>query len=120
MALTTLPATAQMSARIGDFVATADHTATGKAIIVQGGGQYIVRLTKDFAIDGADDVVVGLGKDGSYHPETLLGVLDGSKGAHLFPVPASIQSEDFNEVYIWSRSLDAPVAVALLNTGPNQ
>lgn len=61
----------------------------------------MVILDTNFSLDGAPDPKVGFGKDGEYVEATDLGELTQNTGLQVFVVPASVNVDDFNEVYIW-------------------
>ena len=42
-------------------------------------------------------------------------VTTGGEGEQTYTVPASINVDDFNEVYVWCRRFSVPLGVAALN-----
>ncbi len=99
----------------GTFTGASDHVTTGGVQIVRtSGGGAVVILEDDFSLDGAPDPRVGLGKDGSYVEASDLGALGELTGLQAFVVPASVNVDDFNEVYIWCKKFSVPLGVAAL------
>ena len=55
------------------------------------------------------------GKDGAYVDGTDLGLLKNLNGSQSYIVPASLNIDHFNELYIWCLKFAVPLAVAELN-----
>jgi len=89
------------SVRTGEFTGANDHITTGQVSIVQTPEGYAVVLGSDFSLDGAPDPKVGLGKNGQYDPKALLGKLVSNNGQSAYLIPASVDVNNFNEVFIW-------------------
>ena len=99
----------------GTFTGASDHITTGGVKIIKtANGGAVVILDSDFSLDGAPDPRVGLGKDGKYVAATDLGHLGHLTGVQVYVVPASVNVDDFNEVYIWCRKFSVPLGVASL------
>ncbi|MEL6640220.1 MAG: DM13 domain-containing protein [Pseudomonadota bacterium] len=94
--------------RLFSFVGLSNHTVTGTAEIAG----TTVNLLDDFVFDGAPDPKVALGKDGTYDPATLSGLLKANSGASSYELPAGINPDDYNEVWIWCERFNVPLAVA--------
>ena len=108
LSLIAAPAFAGGHGRTGQLEGRSTHTSSGTAEIA---GDTI-NLLDDFFLDGAPDPVVGLGRDGTYDPNTFSGELTAMRGASSYTVPAGIDSADYNEVYVWCRAADVPLSVA--------
>ena len=108
-----LPAFAGGHGRIGTFTGASNHVTTGRAEVVKSGSGNTVELLGDFFFDGAPDPKVALGKDG-YDPSTLMGPLTKNKGASSYTIPAGINPDDYNEVWIWCERFNVPLGVAKL------
>jgi hypothetical protein len=108
------PALAGGHGRIGTFKGLSRHTTTGRAELVKKGSGGVVELMSDFTFDGAPDPKVALGKDGKYDPATLSGALKANTGASSYKLPAGINPDDYNEVYIWCEKFNVPLGVAPL------
>lgn len=102
------PAFAGGHGRLGNFKGLSNHTTTGTAELAADG----VQLLADFTFDGAPDPKVALGKDGVYDPSTLMGALKSNAGASQYALPAGINPDDYNEVWIWCERFNVPLGVA--------
>lgn len=109
-----VPAFAGGHGRIGEFKGLSNHVTTGRAELVKSGKGGTVELLSDFTFDGAPDPKVALGKDGTYDPATLSGKLTSNTGASSYKLPAGIDPDDYNEVYIWCEKFNVPLGVAPL------
>jgi len=100
----------------GTFTGANDHITTGGVTVVktEGGGAVVI-LDADFSLDGAPDPSVGFGIDGEYIKASDLGDLVNINGLQAYVVPASVNVDDFNEVYIWCDQFDVSLGVAELN-----
>ncbi len=90
------------------------HTGTGNVSVIKVGEKYIVRFEENFDVANGPDLYVGLGKDGQYVKGTELGKLKGNIGSQNYEVPAGINLEDYNEVWIWCRAFSVGFAKAKL------
>jgi hypothetical protein len=108
-----LSASADSIAAKGSFTGASDHITTGGVSIVKtANGGAVVILDSNFSLDGAPDPRVGFGKDGKYVDASDLGELTQIEGLQVYIVPASVNVDDFNEVYIWCRKFAVPLGVA--------
>jgi len=106
-------ASAGEAAATGTFTGANDHITTGGVSIIKtAGGGAIVILDADFSLDGAPDPSVGFGKDGEYVKAADLGDLVEIAGLQAYVVPASVNVDDFNEVYIWCDEFNVSLGVA--------
>jgi len=100
----------------GSFVGASDHiTKGGVSIVKTANGGAIVILDSDFSLDGAPDPRVGFGKDGKFVDASDLGELTKKDGLQVYIVPATVNVDDFNEVYIWCKKFAVPLGVASIN-----
>lgn len=108
-------ASATETTATGSFTGANDHITTGGVSIVKtpNGGAMVI-LDTNFSLDGAPDPSVGFGKDGEYVAATDLGDLVELAGLQVFVVPASVNVDDFNEVYIWCDQFSVSLGVASL------
>ena len=108
----TLPGLARAGGhgRLGTFTGNARYGISGTAELTDGG----VNLLDDFRFGSAPDPKVALGRDG-YDPATLMGPLKNASGASSYALPAGIDANRYNEVYIWCERFNVPLAVARLN-----
>ena len=108
-------ASAEQAAATGSFTGANDHITTGDVSIIKtAGGGAVVILDTNFSLDGAPEPSVGFGKDGEYVKASDLGELGELNGLQVFVVPASVNVDDFNEVYIWCDQFDVSLGVASL------
>ena len=104
------------TSRTSTFTGASDHITTGGVTIVKNAdGTATVTLEDDFSLDGAPDPRVAFGKDGAYVPAADLGELKKLNGKQVYTVPASINVDDYNEIYIWCLKFSVPLGVAALN-----
>ena len=106
-------ANADTVAASGSFKGASDHvTKGGVSIVKTSNGGAVVILDSNFSLDGAPDPRVGLGKSGKYVAASDLGVLTKKDGLQVYVVPAGVNVDDFNEVYIWCKKFAVPLGVA--------
>ncbi len=112
-ALAPTTASAGDTSLTGTFTGDNDHITTGGVSVVKtANGGAVVILDTNFSLDGAPDPKVGFGKDGTYVPASDLGVLTQNTGLQVFVVPASVNVDDFNEVYIWCEQFSVSLGKA--------
>jgi len=99
----------------GSFEGRNDHVVTGGVEVVEVDGRFVVNLGADFSLDGAPDPKVGLGKDG-YEKDTKAGNLKAATGASSYELPAGVDPQKYNEVYIWCEKFDVALGVAKLTS----
>jgi hypothetical protein len=108
--------TASFADTTGTFTGASNHITTGGVTIVKNDdGTATVTFDSSFSLDGAPDPRVGFGKDGAYVDGTDLGVLKKLAGTQSYIVPASLNIDDFNELYIWCLKFAVPLGVAQLS-----
>ncbi len=111
-----LTAFAQQSTNHGTFTGASDHiTPGGVQVIKTADGGALVILDSNFSLDGAPDPRVGFGRDGKYVATSDVGKLENLTGLQTYVVPARINIDDFNEVYIWCTQFNVPLGIATLN-----
>ena len=99
----------------GSFRGASNHVTTGEVTVTRNAdGSATITLASNFSLDGAPDPWVGLGKDGKFVPATNAGKLRSNTGAQSYTVPAGIDVDDFNEVYIYCVKFNVPLGVAKL------
>lgn len=110
------PVTAVFADTSGTFTGASDHITTGGVTVTNNAdGTATVTFDANFSLDGAPDPHVGFGKDGKYVDISDLGVLKNLNGAQSYIVPASLNIDDFNELYIWCLKFGVPLGVAELS-----
>ena len=113
-AFTSSQAIAGEAVATGEFVGKSDHITTGKVTIKKVANGYLVKLGKDFSLDGAPAPRVGFGKDGKYDVKSQLGELVSNTGKQVYLIPANVNVSDYNEIYIWCEQFSVPLGVAAL------
>lgn len=112
-ALIALPAIPAMAgAGSGSFTGASGHATSGTVEVVETADGWEVRLLGDFSFDGAPDPRVGFGSSGSFAAETDFEPLRSNAGAQVYKVPAGIDPDEYDEVYIWCRKYSVPLGVA--------
>jgi hypothetical protein len=91
------------------------HYGSGGASLYRTEEGYVIRFEEDFNVANGPDLVVGLGKDGEYKEELQIAKLKGNIGSQNYVIPANINIEDFNEVWVWCRAFSVGFAKARLN-----
>lgn len=97
--------------RLGTFTGESNHVTSGGVEIADGQ----VNLLDDFFFDGAPDPQVALGNDG-YDATTLMGHLASNSGASSYEIPAGINPDDYNQVWIWCVRFNVPLGVAQIGS----
>ena len=105
---------AEEQVRSGQFTGASNHVTTGTASIIREGDRYVVVLGDDFTLDGAPDPKVGFGTSGEYDIKSQLAHLQSNTGSQRYDVPAGLNIESYNELYIWCEKYSVPLGVAAL------
>jgi hypothetical protein len=114
--VTFTPVSAAFADTSGTFTGASDHITTGDVTITENAdGTSTVTFDSNFSLDGAPDPHVGFGKDGTFVTPSNLGKLQNLNGAQSYIVPASLNIDDYNELYIWCLEFAVPLGVAKLN-----
>ena len=101
--------------RSGAFMDADDfHKSSGTAQLIKIGEKYFVRFEDDFKTTNGPDLFVHFGKDGKYVAEARLGALKGNVGSQNYEVPADLNPNDYNEVWIWCRAFFVAFGKAVL------
>lgn len=99
-------------AGFGEFTGLSNHVTRGGVEVVKVSDGWEIHLKDSFWFDGAPDPRVGFGNNGNFVPPTDFERLRANVGGQVYKVPADINPEDFNEVYIWCRKFSVPLGVA--------
>lgn len=99
----------------GTFSGLSNHETRGGVDVVKTGAGWEIHLKDSFWFDGAPDPRVGFGRDGAFVDPTDFEPLRKDAGAQVYKVPAGINPEEFNEVYIWCRRFSVPLGVAKIH-----
>ncbi len=95
----------------GTFRGAGGHKSSGQVSIVKAGGVTKVVFAKNFRLDGAPDPRVAFG-NGRYVRGTNIARLRKLKGAQAYTVPSRINLSKYNQVWLWCKKFNAPLAVA--------
>ena len=99
----------------GTFSGASNHVTKGSVSVTKNAdGSAIVTFSSDFFFDGAPDPQVGFGKNGKFIAASNVGKLKSNTGSQSYKVPASINVDNFNEVYVWCVKYAVPLGVAPL------
>ena len=109
-AAVTTPAIASGHGRLAELKGVNNHFTTGRVKIAKKDGGYAINLLDDFTFDGAPDPKIALGNNG-YDKSTLMGKLTPNSGSS-YTIPAGINPDDFNEVWIWCEKFNVGLGVA--------
>lgn len=109
-AAVTTPAIAGGHGRLAELKGVNNHFTTGRVKIAKKDGGYAINLLDDFTFDGAPDPKIALGNNG-YDKSTLMGKLTPNSGSS-YTIPAGINPDDFNEVWIWCEKFNVGLGVA--------
>ena len=90
------------------------HTGSGDVSVIKTDESYVIRFEDNFNVANGPDLYVGLGKDGEYKKGTEIARLKGNIGSQNYALPADINLEDYNEVWIWCRAFSVGFAKASL------
>lgn len=108
IAATVLSGPALAGDRTGTFKGENGHVTTGGVTVKN--GQIV--LEKDFSLDGAPDPRVGLGKGGRFAEGTDFVPLGAKTGKQTYAVPAGIDVNDYDTVFIWCRQFSVSLGQA--------
>lgn len=107
--------TASFADTSGSFRGASNHVTKGNVTVTKNAdGSSTITLASNFSFDGAPDPWVGLGRNGSFVPSTNAGKLKRNSGGQSFRVPAGVDVDNFNEVYIYCVKFNVPLGVAKL------
>ncbi len=96
----------------GSFQGASGHATRGTVTVTQNGDALTLKLGGNFSLDGAPDPWIGFGLDGTFIGSTLVSELRSNNGAQTYNVPASVDINAVNEVYIWCDKFSVPLGVA--------
>ena len=109
-AAVTTPVIAGGHGRLTELNGVSNHFTTGRVKIAKKDGGYAINFLDDFTFDGAPDPKIALGNNG-YDKSTLMGKLTPNSGSS-YTIPAGINPDDFNEVWIWCEKFNVGLGVA--------
>ena len=104
-------ALAQSVLKSGAFRGAGGHKSSGGVSIVKAGNVTKVVFSGNFRLDGAPDARVAFG-NGRYVRGTIIAKLRKLKGAQEYVVPAGFELSKYNQVWLWCKKFNVPLAVA--------
>ena len=104
-------ALAQTVVKSGTFRGAGGHKSSGGVSIVKTGGATKVVFAGNFRLDGAPDARVAFG-NGRYVRGTIFAKLRKLRGAQQYTVPAGFDLSKYNQVWLWCKKFNVPLAVA--------
>lgn len=98
----------------GTFVGKSGHKVSGKVQLVKTDKGTELRLLANFKSDGAPGPYIGFGKNGHYSKRTEFSRLKKRNGMQSYRVPAKLDISSYNNVFIWCKPYNVPLAIAAL------
>lgn len=95
------------------FIGTNNHDTMGTISLYQSRDYPVIVFEPNFSVSDPAGAVVALGTDG-YRAETVLGALLRPTGRQAYALPRELDIQRYNEVWLWSPAVDAPVGLARL------
>ena len=99
--------------KTGKFEGRSNHIVKGKVSVLQTESGYVVVLEPDFSLDNAPDPKLGFGKNG-YDASSMFSKLSSLTGVQAYILPASIDPNKYNELWLWCEEFNIPLGVAIL------
>ncbi len=103
-----------VSIREGSFVGQEFHEGMGTVALLKINNRYFIRFEDDFRVTNGPDLFVYFGKNGQYAAQARIAALKGNVGSQNYEVPAEIDVEAYDEVWVWCRAFSVPFARAVL------
>ena len=118
-ALGAAPAFAADSKRSGKLSGRQGYKVSGTVVVEKSGGTTKVILQNDYLFDPAKnppDIKIGFGNGEKYAKGSKIhNKLNVKKGAATFTVPGNIDTDKFNELYIYCEKFTVILAAAKLS-----
>ncbi|MEO9514862.1 MAG: DM13 domain-containing protein [Paracoccaceae bacterium] len=119
VALGVTPSLAGSKGRTGSLSGRKGYKVSGTVSVEKDGGKTTVVLKDDYVFDPSKnppDIKIGFGNGESYAKGSKIhDALTVKKGAATFEVPASIDTDKYNELYIYCEQFTVILAVAPLS-----
>ncbi|MEP3639790.1 MAG: DM13 domain-containing protein [Paracoccaceae bacterium] len=119
VALGVTPTLAGSKGRTGSLSGRKGYKVSGTVSVQKDGGKTTVVLKDDYVFDPSKnppDIKIGFGNGESYAKGSKIhDALTVKKGAATFEVPASIDTDKYNELYIYCEQFTVILAVAPLS-----
>ena len=118
-ALVATPSFAGSKARTGSLSGRRGYNVTGTVKVKKKDGKTIVKLADDYVFDPSKnppDIKIGFGNGETYAKGSKIhDKLSIKKGEASFEVPAGIDTDKYDELYIYCEKFTVILAVAPLN-----
>ena len=98
----------------GKFSGRGGHKSSGGVRIVKDGNVRKVVFLNSFWLDGAPDPRVAFGRNG-YVRGTIFAKLRKKRGAQEYQIPPVTDISKYNEVWIWCKKFNSPIARARMS-----
>jgi len=113
------PLLAGSKARTGSLSGRKGYNVSGTVEVKEVGGKTVVALKDNYVFDpkkNPPDIKIGFGNGEQYAKGSKIhDKLDIKQGAATFEVPAGIDTDKYNELYIYCEQFTVILAVAPLN-----
>ena len=96
----------------GTFKGASNHVTTGSVSVSESGGKVVIKLGKNFSLDGAPDPYVALGNGSKPLKGGLVAVLKSNTGAQNYSIAATPALSKASHVIIWCKKFAVPLGVA--------
>ncbi len=91
------------------------HNGSGTVKLIDIDGKTYIRFEDDFNVTNGPDLYVGFGKNGEYIKGSELAELKGNVGSQNYEIPAGMNPDDIQEVWVWCKAFSTPFVRAALN-----
>jgi|GEM_PF-3395472 len=99
--------------RTGTLSGSKGHSASGRVVLTTG-DMGPVLILKEIQVDKVPDGRVFLARDADYGNGVEVGRLQQFQGTVTFPIPADVNTAEFNSVVIWCKKFDVEIGRATL------
>ena len=98
----------------GSFSGASGHVTKGSVSVTKSGSKLVIKLGKNFFLDGAPDPYVALGNGSKPIKGGLIAVLRKNKGSQTYSANASSALSKATHAIIWCKKFAVPLGVARL------
>lgn len=101
------------------------HNGTGTASVYQfadadaeghGRERFFLRFEEGFQVNNGPDLYVGFGKNGQYVKGSEISKLKGNIGAQNYEIPANLDLNQYDSVWVWCKAFSTPFIKADLKS----
>lgn len=99
------------------------HNGTGTASVYKfadadneghGRERFFLRFEEGFQVNNGPDLYVGFGKNGQYVKGSEISKLKGNIGAQNYEIPANLDLNQYDSVWVWCKAFSTPFIKAYL------